>query len=587
MGKLLTNTIARCKVMTTLLVMTFGVYSGLQAQSITLGNADGTNAVAYETVTVGTDGMAGSALYYPAETMKGYEGCTITSVYLRLNQATGDKGGRVFITHALDGTPLVEQQFSKDKSGGMTVTLDSPYLIDGSAIYIGFEVDNQRMLPFCKELVDNEEWVKLSDEGWVKYDKPYSPALYATVTGDNLPLHNIRLTMAKMPGYVVVDSLLACSGSICNLGAEKVTSLVVAYMVDGEEVATEMVDDLSVNVRKKADFTLKGITFDKEGDYHLQLKVTAVNGGDDAVMADNESKPQNVCCREAFTPRKVLLEMFSTELCTACPGAHLAISEEFAGDEDVVELCHHAGFYTDGLTIPASTEYEWFYSDGVLYAPAMMIDRTNFEEFYPDEFKYGVPTTNASATNARLFYNEQKSLPAFATVDIQSQYSADDRKLNVKVSGKQLFDVDDVDKARLFVFLTEDSIFTKTQAGATGSFWHRHSARQSVTPTWGETIDLAAGYSKDFEVTLPEEWVADNMRIVAFVAKYDADDKNNCQVFNTGVCPVVDGSSTGISEVEHTSLSQDKAYNLLGVRVKPQKGNGRNIYIINGRKVIR
>ena len=217
----------------------------------------------------------------------------------------------------------------------------------------------------------------------------------------------------------------------------------------------------------------------------------------------------------------------------------------------------------------------------------MMIDRTNFGHYYPDAYNYGVPTTNASATTARTLYEEQKLLPAFATVDIQSQYSADDRKLNMTVSGQQLLTVDDVDKARLFVFLTEDSIFTQTQAGAIGSFWHRHTARQSVTPIWGEAIDLAAGYRQEYEVTLPDEWVADNMRIVAFVAKYDADDKNNCQVFNTNTCRLVNGNAAGISEIEHNGLSQGKAYNLMGIRVNPQKGNGKSIYIINGRKVMR
>ena len=97
MDKILTSIVSHCKVMTATLVMTFGVSCGLQAQSITLGNCDGTNAVANETVTAGTDGMAGSALYYPEETMKGYEGCSISSIYLRLNQATGDKGGRLHI----------------------------------------------------------------------------------------------------------------------------------------------------------------------------------------------------------------------------------------------------------------------------------------------------------------------------------------------------------------------------------------------------------------------------------------------------------------------------------------------------------
>ena len=45
MDKILTSIVSHCKVMTATLVMTFGVSCGLQAQSITLGNSDGTNAV--------------------------------------------------------------------------------------------------------------------------------------------------------------------------------------------------------------------------------------------------------------------------------------------------------------------------------------------------------------------------------------------------------------------------------------------------------------------------------------------------------------------------------------------------------------
>ena len=33
-------------------------------------------------------------------------------------------------------------------------------------------------------------------------------------------------------------------------------------------------------------------------------------------------------------------------------------------------VCHHAGFYTDWLTIDASESYTWLYNSGGTYAPA-------------------------------------------------------------------------------------------------------------------------------------------------------------------------------------------------------------------------
>ena len=163
----MTSIVSHCKVMTATLVMTFGVSCGMQAQSITLGNCDGTNAVANETVTAGTDGMAGSALYYPEETMKGYEGCCISSIYLRLNQATGDKGGRVFITHQLDGTPIVEQSFTRDKSGGFTVTLDEAVEVmkaekkSGKILTIGYQPRMSANIQMIKKIIDSGELGKV------------------------------------------------------------------------------------------------------------------------------------------------------------------------------------------------------------------------------------------------------------------------------------------------------------------------------------------------------------------------------------------------------------------------------------------
>lgn len=122
--------------------------------------------------------------------------------------------------------------------------------------------------------------------------------------------------------------------------------------------------------------------------------------------------------------------------------------------------------------------------------------------------------------------------PALATVNITTDWSAEARKLSIDVSGKQLLPVATPDSVRLYVFVTEDSLYSTSQAGASKGFYHSHVPRLSLTPTWGEKVDIAAGYDCHFDAVLNEEWNEKQMNVVAFVANYNSTNTCDCAVLN-------------------------------------------------------
>ena len=206
---------------------------------------------------------------------------------------------------------------------------------------------------------------------------------------------------------------------------------------------------------------------------------------------------------------------------------------------EVVEVCHHAGFYTDAFTLTESVKTEWFYQPSNLYAPAVMFDRTCDAVNYPEIFDDNVPVTDI--TNLSTQCNNQLNTPAFVALNIDKTYNDATRQLTLNIGTSALLNTATPDSLRLTVMLTEDSVATETQAGIAGTYYHRHLLRQYLTPVWGTPMQASTSLS----FTVPEEWNVQKMQAVAFVANYNAKDKNDCQVMNTQAVEIAN-ASTGI-----------------------------------------
>lgn len=511
--------------------------------TMTIGRASG-RSVTYEQV--GKTDTAGCAVFYPAATMQAYKGCRITRVQLQTYTRTGKDSLRIVIARAPGKKPLYTQTVHEEVEGWADIALDTPYGIDGDDLFIGYTVVGTRMLCYSNALVSGQEYVWKKAGGWALYTGDYAATLMATVEGDHLP-QDVRLTTAVMPSHAVAGTYVKFSGQVVNLGASAVNSLTVTYYKDDVPAGQETVEGLSIASRQKGYFALKGLHLDQEGEPLVSFAITAVNGVPDGVPADNASRTVNMIVRKTFTKRKTLFEVFSTELCPNCPEAHATIDRLLGGKSDIIEVGHHSAFYTDPYTVQESVDYEWFFKQYKLYAPAMMFNRTSLADDYPNVFSDGVAPMPVSQAAIETVYPIAEADPAYATVDITRTYNAATRLLSVHVEGRQLLPWATPDSLRLSVMLTEDSLYTEDQRGAAAGFYHRHSLRRMLTPQWGDKINLANGYSATYTTTLPAEWREGQMRIVAFVSNYDSLDKTNCRVLNAAEAPVLDGGTNAIS----------------------------------------
>ncbi len=508
--------------------------------SLRLGNT-GRMPVFYQSLTA-TDGPSGAAIVVPATTMQLYRGCRLTDVYVYVYE-TGDGGPfRVFLSHEPGGEPVAEQTFAPEAFRWNRVTLAEPYEPDGRALCIGYEGGGLTLLPCVEPAGDGEEWFS-SGGAWQRLDQPYGAALYAVMRGD-LPRDNVRLTGWQLPRFAQSGATVSAGGTFVNLGTAPVASITVEAVV-GTATTQQTIAGLDAGYRDEARFSLDVAVPEGEGHRSCSLRIVGVNGNADADPSDNASPAADVLCATRFEPRRVLLEVLSTEHCSNCPTAHAYIERALRGRADVVEVGHHIGYYTDGYTLDESREYEWLYADRV-FAPALMFDRTNHAARFPAYAEESTPITGVGMDLLNDLLDEESAAPAFVRLDLTGSFDATTRRLDLHVEGSGLLPLDGCETA-LTVLLTEDSLFTTTQSGASGGFYHRHTARRFLTPAWGTPVDAAGGFSTDLHTELPANWRADRMQAVAFVARAGHTDRNRCDVLNTAALSLRTLLPTGIA----------------------------------------
>ena len=532
------------RIMGAALMVLFGInaYADTANTTLIIGNNKKSSA-GLESVKGATD--VGSAIFFDANYMSAYKGCKLIDIQIAFPDTTANGAITIFLSHDLNGEPFYKETVDAKKAKWNTFELAKPYTIDGSALYVGYTIKESQYICYGTQLVKNPEYIKGKNGKWTLYEDNYSASLLATITGDNMPQHNVRLGVTNLPAYVKPGQVINYFGTYQNLGVAPVNSLTFALYDGDKELCSEHVEGLQTSSRREGSFELSQMKVPENGDYNLRLCIKSVNDEADAVTADNWSESVQTKCRDSYQDRKVLLETFSTEKCSGCPAAHLAINNAIKDMTDIIEIGHHAGFMADKYTIPTSSEYEWFYPSYRTFAPAMLVDRSDFRKTLPEIFKYETPILEASAENVLEAYKMAKQTPALATVNITKELNTSTRNVSIQVEGKQLLPLATPDSVRLYVFLTEDSIYTKRQAGAKGGFYHRHSPRVSLTPTWGDKIDIGNGYKCNYTTTLDKAWDMTKMNVVAFVANYNPTNQSDCYVLNTEKLDLWD-AATGI-----------------------------------------
>ncbi len=340
---------------------------------------------------------------------------------------------------------------------------------------------------------------------------------------------------------------------VSNSGINKVSELEIECKVAGKEPVkvVETVDMAAYeSVSLKPVFS--GLNLEENG--KVAFRISRVNGKEYAGHAI-EVNIQLYNGEDAVS-RTILMEQFTTERCSNCPAATRtlqAVLEKEDYSNSVIWVSHHSGYHTDNFTIPASESYLRFFGAGNgTYAPAMMVDRTIFEDFG------NVPVNGIGGDDYVMdYFNQALEAPSFVTVNIEqkNRINQQEKVADITVSGVWSGDMP-TDDLYVNIFLTEDGLTTRGQSGAAGLYTHNNVLRSVPTGTGGTKISWEGNhYSVNVTLPINNLWKTENMNVVAFVAKNYTNVLNNTQVENAAK-----EKFSVTTDVEHSYLETIKLY---------------------------
>ncbi len=317
-----------------------------------------------------------------------------------------------------------------------------------------------------------------------------------------LNIDDIRIGGPELPELSVTGPALVSMNASTSYTAASDENTLTWYVDDVQQSATGHT------------FTT---TFTTPGNHVVKAEATNVAGTNTKSVTTYAYDPANTCSRNT------LLEHFTTQVCQFCPGGHERLGQAMEGFEDrIAWVAHHAGYYTDDMTIDASAnDIIVMYGTGGTWAPAMMLDRN--VKFADPEDGGAVASISSNVNNIVSLFNQALAERTFVTLDIDNvAYNQSSRELSLTVSGTVLQDFGDYN---ISLYITEDSIIAAQQStgGQTiSAYQHDHVLRAAVNGSWGERLSINGDntYSKTFTYTLPATWKANKCRAIVFVNRY-------------------------------------------------------------------
>ncbi len=519
-----------------------------------------------------------------------YAGNHIDSINAGLASRLNVDSLRVWIRTSLDGQDIASGAISgksgsnpRAQKGWNALKLDKSVQIDASQdLYVGYSflqkgncvalsvVDkpNDGAL-YCK-LGTNAEWTDRGSEG--------SLAIEAFVYGDNLPQHNLKISSLTTQKVFVVDKgILSVTAKVKNVGAATTKGFDVKCQIDGidKPYTVHLAKTLEYEESDTVNFNLRpAFTAEMSGNRTMTMTIVKLDEGDDIDPSDNSATATFEVVEHDFT-RNVLIEEFTTEECVNCPRLagylHQALDDPKISGR-AVAVCHHSGYKTDWLTIPADREWLWFFNGNGPYAPAMMFNRTK-------SFDDNVVFDPASKDVITAVVTSLMNQPAFVSLDIKAKVDENNANLlHVTVDGERTKEDFTTHPARINVMITEDNIKAKNQQGADDTYIQQHVGRVTDT-TWGTEIEWNGNdYTYSCDLPLLDTYNRDNLNIVAWIWDYDPEDATNCNVANVVQIPfnnVTNGIKTGTAN----DNGKTEYYTLDGCRIdKNMMHNG--VYIV-------
>ena len=470
----------------------------------------------------------GATVFVSAQDLQDKVGAELTSVSMYQIGATQPKYLRLFVASALDSVFLFDKEIDVTTlvEGWNRVELDEPILLTGDSLYLGYYLLGGSTI---SQAVANNSSVQsyIRKGSAANWTSTKGIAVYGTIEGDMLPAHDVVLTSGVSSMDVEMSKAFDVAFCVENVAADTIRTIEMECdLGNGKKEVRVM--DVEIPYLGVDSVVFDNIKIDEVGLYDVKFVVTKLNGEADLNPEDNEQRVA-VNVLERIVARKVLLEVFSTENCTACPKGHDIVEASIDGRHDqVIEVGHHVAFYTDQWTVPEDEIYMNFYYSAIVttFAPGGMIDRTLWSKAdgHKNPYQGGDSCVVFSIESADVWslLNVALSKPALAWIDLETEFSEEDSILTIKTAGKSITQLEG--EPRLTVYVTEDNLATDKQAGwnseRQGLYYQHNVNRHIATDVWGDKVELNEGFEKEYKVKIQPKWNVDNLNVVAFVHNY-------------------------------------------------------------------
>lgn len=484
--------------------------------------------------------------------------------------------------------------------GWNELELDTPYEINGKAIYVGFRYqyykNNTTALALFDTQTINENacWSNFDNAGWNNTDcAPFgSLSLQLVTVGDKTTSPDLGAQNIIIPTSAKAGEDFTATAVTRNFGGKTINNYNLYYSInDGKETKVEVQSNITPNATDSVELTLN-IDEPKIETYYVKIRTEYTEDSQDT---NNETEKPVVIYTE-MPQKKVLFEEFTGMECAYCGEAKEHLATVLAPVQGkYVQINHHTykGAAYDYYAVGRSIEYMQYFSDKNS-APTCMIDRKYFN--------------GVGIVFDLLGYDEGKTIEditkndCFTSIDIQSEYNEDTRMLDITVTGNKLLALDKkLENVGLHVVLIENGQvnWQNSGSGVLKDYVHDNIVRIFVTDAIGDFIGNEQGkFEKKYSVEIPKYMTGyagpngdqgqdlptylypENMEVVAYVANFDIEDRNNCEVINANSCKFGD-STVGITQHTYKETPVKVYSNGKDIYVDGEN-NGIEIYSISG-----
>lgn len=527
------------------------------------------------------------AICLSEEILKPYVGKNIVGMRFGLTEEIGNSSVSLFKqSGSAPGAVCRNVDVQNGAVGWNEVKFDEPYTIQaGEVLYAGYsytQLSNKKdykSFPFSavEEGLENQSlWVYCkigNNAGWNEFGMGgANMSIQVLVEGDFAEYAVLPEDFGTLKGAKNKD--LAVAVKFMNNSKEAVSSLGYVVSVDGVAGSEQSVDvSPTVGVGGYGTFKANVPCGNTEGLKEVKVEVTKVNGhknGASSTVANGK-----ISIADKMYERNVCIEEFTTEKCGNCPrvAGFLHTYLEEADPTRVFAVCHHAGYYTDWLTKACDNKLLYLFNDnGGSFAPAMMFNR---EPAFDSQYATGqkdnvtIPGSAAQIKTITNYYLDETM--ADAKLDMTLTYDEGESKVIIVVTGESNKGYD-TENALLTVYLTEDNVKAKNQAGAS-KFYHQHVIRD-YNSNWGDALTWNDNkFSATYEFAVDEAWKKDDLKVVAFLNKHNTKNRLDNRIENVTGKDLIE-KPTAIESVGSAGNAVEVArYNAAGQRINgKQKG---------------